>query len=61
MNIWIFIVAFVIVVGRQIYLDTSQMENKFLGRLRVFVVEFFVTSIVLTLLFLLGRWIVGLF
>lgn len=61
MIIWLLIVAFVIVLGRQAYLDVSQMGNKFLGRLKVFVVELITTSVVLTVLYFLGKWIIGLF
>ncbi len=61
MSIYPIILALVIVLGRQAYLDVSQMENKLLGRFKVFITELVTTSVVLTVLYFLGRWIVGLF
>jgi hypothetical protein len=59
MNIWIIVIAVAIFIalGRQFYMNTDSI----FFRIRVFVTEVIVTSIVIRILVFITKWVIGLF
>ncbi len=60
MNAWIILIVILIALGRQFYLNVDQIEKKTIFRIRVFITEAIITSIVLTILFYIVKWILNL-
>jgi hypothetical protein len=61
MNIWIIAIAILITLGRQFYMNVDQVENKLIFRIRIFITEIIVTTLTLTILFYIAKWIINLF
>jgi hypothetical protein len=61
MVIWIIATAIVIALGRQFYMSVDQVEKKSAFRVRIFISEAIATSLTLTILYYIVKWIIGLF
>jgi hypothetical protein len=57
MYIWIIAIAVFIALGRQFYMSADSV----FFRIRIFVTEVIVTSIVISVLVFIAKWIISLF